>query len=208
MNNLKSLMKNKVFIFAMLSNSNSYFIATAVQFWATDYSVSVLGVQKELVFLWYSVVSITGPTLGIVVGGALCHYFGGYTKISAAYICVVFGLLGMCCAIPIGFTSNFYIFMPLLWLVLFFGGGVVPIMIGMMISAVEVQGKTTASSIASVASNLLGGLPAPFVYGLVCQVTGGAKSPYGMIGILYTSVLAEVFIICVAVQRNKSSLIK
>ena len=66
---LKSLISNKSFICLTLSLSVLYFVITGIQFWISDYFIVVLGVAQEKVFVYFSVSCITGPTMGVMVGG-------------------------------------------------------------------------------------------------------------------------------------------
>ena len=60
---------------------------------------------------------------------------------------------------------------PILWL---FGGGfVLPCATGIMLNTVEDQLRTTANSIANIWYNLLGFLPAPYVYGMIADSGDG-----------------------------------
>lgn len=52
----------------MLGISSLYFIVTGIQFWMTDYLRNVLQQEKSIVFLTYSILSITAPTLGALFG--------------------------------------------------------------------------------------------------------------------------------------------
>lgn len=52
----------------MLSISSLYFIVTGMQFWGTDYFRNVMHQEKDIVFLTYSSVSISAPTLGVLFG--------------------------------------------------------------------------------------------------------------------------------------------
>ena len=52
----------------MLSLSSIYFLVTGIQFWITEYLQEVLLVDKATVFTYFSLISITGPILGVVVG--------------------------------------------------------------------------------------------------------------------------------------------
>jgi hypothetical protein len=45
-----------------------YFVVTGVQFWASDYLIKVIKADRKLVFISFSAVSITGPTLGVIFG--------------------------------------------------------------------------------------------------------------------------------------------
>ena len=52
----------------MLAISSLYFVVTGIQFWGTDYFRNVMHQEKDIVFLTYSAVSISGPTLGVLFG--------------------------------------------------------------------------------------------------------------------------------------------
>jgi len=54
-----------------------------------------------------------------------------------------------------------------LWLVLFFGGFLLPPVTGIMLNSVEDYKRTSANSLANLAYNLFGYLPAPTFYGLI-----------------------------------------
>ena len=92
-------------------------------------------------------------------------------------------------------TALFVIF---IWLLLFFGGSITPGLTGIMIAAIPENSKEIGNSISQLFYNLIGYLPAPFVYGLVCKYTGGSKSRYGL-GVL---VLWGIFgVICLYFAR-------
>ena len=155
----------------MLAISALFFVVTGIQFWASDYLINVLEVPIGYVFPTYAITTATGPVLGAIFGGIVSHKLGGYRTFSTLVFCLIMGLVGCTAAVPAPFTSSFPIFIGLLWIVLFAGGAVMPLITGQMISSVKK--KFTANSIASLANNLLGYFPAPFVYGVVCAETGG-----------------------------------
>lgn len=76
------------------------------------------------------------------------------------------------CAIPIAFTDDYITVVVLLWFLLFSGGFILPSMTGIMLNTVDMNLKTQANSIANISYNLLGFLPAPFVYGSMCDIGG------------------------------------
>lgn len=98
----------------MMSISCLYFVVTGIQFWASDYLLNVMNIQPSLVFPTYAITTVTGPTLGVVMGGAVCHKTGGYRAKNAIYVCGIFGFLGCLCAIPVPFIKNFAIFICML----------------------------------------------------------------------------------------------
>jgi len=57
----------------------------------------------------------------------------------------------------------------------------VPFLTGSILHSVDPEHKTAAISIANFAYNMFGYLPAPYIYGLVCELTGGKRSRWGLI---------------------------
>ena len=51
-------------------------------------------------------------------------------------------------------------------------------------------------------------MPAPFVYGFICSITGGDKSRYGMTVLMYWSVVAIGFLFAALISRLKKRLMK
>mmetsp|Transcript_28055 Transcript_28055/g.27743 ORF Transcript_28055/g.27743 Transcript_28055/m.27743 type:complete len:99 (+) Transcript_28055:674-970(+) len=98
----------------MMCVSCLYFVVTGIQFWASDYLLNVMEMQPSLVFPTYAITTITGPTLGVVTGGAVCHKTGGYRGKNAIYVCASFGFMGCLCAIPVPFISSFPGFIAML----------------------------------------------------------------------------------------------
>ena len=161
----------------------------------SDYMLSVLMIEPTKVFVFFSFTCITAPTLGVILGGVIIHRQGGYATPNAMNICVVVMGLANTVSIPAAFVENFNVYAMLIWLLLFFGGFVVPIMTGLILSVVKPTEKTVANSVASLAFNILGYLPAPFIYGVVVQLTGGTKSRYGMAFIMFMSLPGLLFCI-------------
>ena len=61
---------------------------------------------------------------------------------------------------------------------------------GIMLTSVNEYQRTSANSLANLSYNLFGYAPAPFVYGLISQYTGGEKSKWSMGCLMYTTVFA------------------
>ena len=58
-------------------------MVTGIQFWVSDYMLTVIGENKAIVFPSYVIVTITAPTLGVLSGGILSHKSGGYKSSNA-----------------------------------------------------------------------------------------------------------------------------
>jgi len=91
------------------------------------------------------------------------------------------GLCAVASALPIPWFSSkddFYIVACLFWLLLFFGGFILPPVTGIMINSVGDYQKSSANSIANLWYNLFGYLPAPSIYGMIAAITK-VDSPSG-----------------------------
>ena len=148
--------------------------------------------------MYYSVTCLTAPIAGVIIGGIIFGSIGGYTSKKALRLCCVLGSFAAINAIPIPFLTNKISVYLLLWLVFFFGASILPTMTGIMLNSVEVERRTTANSIATLAYNLFGYLPSPFVYGLFSDIIQGDEKTSHRVAlavILYWSVPAVIFTI-------------
>jgi MFS family permease len=164
-----------------LGLSATYFETTNIQFWIADYLMNVTATPYELIVFMFTLVSFTGPFLGALLSGYVGAKIGGYTSVWALPICIVATALIAAAAAPIPITENAHVIFALIWLMFFLGGLAVPLLTGVMLSEVEAEFRPQANSLANTMYNLLGYFPAPFVYGWICDNTGGAKSKWGMI---------------------------
>jgi len=171
-----------------------YFIITGIQYWVSDYLITTLKVEERVVFITFAIISITGPVLGVVVGGNVTAYLGGYNSKSALILTMVVSALCVCSAAPIAFLNSFPAFVALLWFLLFFGGSILPCMTGIMLNTVDKRLKTAANSIANLSYNLLGYLPAPSVYGLIYDSGKGGNSREAMATLMFSSVFSVLFL--------------
>ncbi|CAD8061376.1 unnamed protein product [Paramecium sonneborni] len=179
--NLKTFFQNPVFVFSMLSLSSLFFVVTGVQFWITDYLRNVLLMTHEVVFKSFLIISLTAPLSGVYLGGLILHNFGGYDGQMAMQIAAIEALLASISGafIPV-FNNGIYVLI-FLWFLLFFGGSAVPAIIGIMITSIPKDQRSSGNSLSHLFQELLGYLPAPVLYGYITQQTGGSTSRWGMI---------------------------
>lgn len=133
---LKSVMGNTVFICLCLGLTGLYFVVTGIQYWAPDYLQNVLGVSADVASFYFAVTCFTAPVGGVIVGGIVTSALGGYNNPRAKKIQCVMGLLSSLSGLPIPWLDEFKYVGPLFWLLLFFGGFVLPPVTGIMISSV------------------------------------------------------------------------
>ena len=159
----------------------------------SDYLLTVLKIDQEKTFITFGIVSITGPVLGVVIGGNVTAYLGGYNSKKSLRVANVIACLCFVVAAPIAFINSFPLFIGLLWLLLFFGGSILPCMTGIMLNTVDRSSKTTANSIANLIYNLIGYLPAPMIYGLIYDSGEGGNARGAMATLMFTPVLSIAF---------------
>lgn len=196
--NIISIIKEPIFSFTCLTNSVSFFTMGIIQFWGANYMKESFNVEDDkMIMLVFSILSITGPTLGVIIGGVLGSYIGGYESKNCALMCSVFCLLSAFAALPIGLV-NFIPFCICAWLYLFFAGAMNPLETGIIISSLPSELRGDASSIMNFILNLLGNLPPAFIYGIISQNSGSKPA---MIACTNYSFLGVVFIIVATVFR-------
>jgi predicted MFS family arabinose efflux permease len=171
-----------------------FFIVTGIQFWISDYLQIVLKVDHKKVFIIFALVCITAPVLGVMGGGYYLKHIGGYQNRRALDVCLKISVLAAASGALLPVVDNYIIFVIMMWFLLFFGASIVPGLIGIMLSSAPDNAKEIANSISHLCYNLLGYLPSPFLYGLVCNHTGGATSRYGLAFILLWSYFGVLFL--------------
>lgn len=172
------------------------FISTAIIFWVPNYGENVLKANHDQVLAVFVIVSITGPVLGIIVGGAIVdNYAGGYEGKKSSLFTLFFAVMAVICSLPIKMISNFYIFGLCLWGVLFFGGAVIPNAQGIMICSLKPELRAVGNSISVVLQCILGFIPAPFVYGIIYNYSKSYDQKLAMALVLWYSIVGVIFYI-------------
>lgn len=189
---IKDLIKNKKYIFTMYGISCLLFVVTGIQFWISDYMQEVMQIPSSKVYVIFAVICITAPVLGVLLGGIFIQYLGGYTNKRALDACFKIAILAAACGIFLPVVDIVWLFVILMWLLLFFGGSVTPGLTGIMLSSIPDNSKEIGNSLTQLCYNLLGYLPSPFLYGLVCKYTGGTKSRWGLAVLLIWAYLGVI----------------
>ena len=189
---IKELITNKKYIFTMLGISCMYFVVTGIQFWISDYMREIMNISSSKVYIIFSVVCITAPTSGVLLGGIFIQYLGGYTNKMALNACFKISIIAAGCGIVLPLFNIPAVFVIFMWLLLFFGGSITPGLTGIMIASIPENKKEIGNSISQLFYNLIGYLPSPFIYGLVCKYTGGSKSKWGLVVLVLWGVLGVI----------------
>jgi len=201
---LGKLLTNPIYMATIIAISGLYFVVTGIQYWISDYLRNVLHAPASSIFVVYLIVSLTAPTIGVIVGGAIVHNCGGYSGDKAMPICILFSLFAISVGIPVPFVNEFYPFAILVWLLLFFGGAMMPGLMGIMISSVHTRHRSFANSTSQTFQNLLGFMPAPVLYGMLNQLTGSEGSRAGMMLLMFWSVPSVIMLLIAYYAKRKS----
>ncbi len=203
--NLSLMFKEKVFILSVLALANLFFILTGVQYWGSDYLGDVLKVQDESdINLSFIIVCVSSPTLGVIVGGVVSSKIGGYESKHSILLCLICGALAGGFSIPVPFVDTIIPFTIYLWLVLFFGGAIVPPITGIIISSLPIKLRGLGNSITNVFSNLLGYLPAPYIYGVIYENTKDTQKRMAFTCLMYYSLLGFILLSLATYFRYKN----
>ena len=154
--------------------------------------ISELKQKESIVFTLFIIFIVLGPVLGILAGSKVSTKLGGYNSKKSLYLACMMATFCVFCAGSVSFVYNFALFMIVMWLLLFFGGFMLPTLTGMMLNTVEENLKTTANFIANLSYNILGFFPAPFVYGAICDIGDGGHERYAMRTLMFSSVISVV----------------
>lgn len=115
---------------------------------------------------------------------------------------MIITVLGSLIGIPSALVDNYNIAYGCFWLQFFLGGLCLPVMVGILLNMIPPSTKTIANSITNLATNLIGYFPAPFVYGIIYEMTGGGDSRWGLITIQCSPVLAGLALFLAFIIRE------
>ncbi|KAG2528397.1 hypothetical protein JM16_002850 [Phytophthora kernoviae] len=162
-----------VFCLIVFGLTTVYFVVTGVQYWSTIFMIKSLHASKYLVNGLFVVVSGTGPIFGVFFGGWIIDRYGGYIGVEqrakALGICMILGLIAFSVSAVTTFFDDVYITSGFLWLLLFFGGAILPACTGIFISVVPAEHRALASSFSVMIFNLFGYALSPYLTGLIME---------------------------------------
>lgn len=150
-----------------------YFVVTGVQYWSTIFMIKTLHGSKYLVNVLFVFVAGTGPIFGVFYGGWLIDHYGGYIGVEqrakSLGICMIMGVIAFIVSAVTTFFDDIYMTAAFLWLLLFFGGSILPACTGIFISVVPPQHRALASSFSVMVFNLMGYSLSPYLTGITME---------------------------------------
>ena len=117
----------------------------------------------------------------------------------------MFAICAVGSAVPLILADDIMAFAAALFGLLFFGGALVPSLVGILLNSVPVEMRTSANSLAQISANLLGFLPAPSFYGQIAFFVADETSKIPFAGLISTLVFTVSFVligICAKVSKE------
>ena len=185
------------FVYSVLALSASFYTTSGLQYWMTNYLIVTLKMSEIDANFAFAGSVLTAPVIGAIASGQISMYLGGHQNLSTLRVTLVFLFISSAGAMVFPFMTNTRAALTLLWIMMATGAVYLPMLIGIMLNTVKPEQRAKANSLANFTYNLLGYAPAPTIYGLVMDLTGGKESRWGMVFTFYWGLWAFIFACCV-----------
>ncbi|KAJ9440751.1 putative sphingolipid transporter spinster-like protein 2 [Diplonema papillatum] len=197
---------------ATLTVSSLYFVVTGLQIWVAEYAVedeAPLHADPNTVVASFGFTAATAPVIGIITGGVILSKCGGYRghHFKTASIVFALGIFAAVFSWGAMLATSINTFMITVWLLLFFGGSMIPGLVGLTVISVPKPYRGISLGFATVVQNLLGYSLGPLAAGVVADNYGIV---WGMRLILAWSLVAVLFqcmVMVAAWVRDKSGVV-
>ena len=166
---LPRILCNKLYIFMSIGNTVAFFGMRVIQFYADKYMELVLDVDKNVKFVYYIVLCLTGPILGIVIVGLIMQKIGGYGSRNGMIFILVLNTVAAFDSLLYSATLNTFLSLFSAWFYLFCLAAVTPLQGGVVISSLPKELRGNGYSINMFFLNALGSFPSSYVFALVCD---------------------------------------
>lgn len=118
--------------------------------------------------------------MGLILGGKISTYLGGYQGPNAIKFCVICSVLAFGVSISIPYSDSTFLVVICFWFWLFFGAAMMPTLMGLMLCSLEKSQRSLGNALAQFFYCLLGYIPSPVLYGLVVSLDPNKPSRSGM----------------------------
>jgi len=166
---LPKILCTKIFILTSIGNTVAFFGMRVIQFYADKFMELVLDVNKNMKFIYYIVLCLTGPVFGIIICGLICTKIGGYTSKKGMIFILILNVIACVSSSFITISLHQYIALPAAWLFLFCFAAATPLQGGIIIASLPKELKGNGYSINMFFLNALGSFPSAYVYALICD---------------------------------------
>ena len=166
---IPKILCTKIFIFMSIGNTVAFFGMRVIQFYADKYMEFVLGVEQNLKFIYFGVLSVSGPILGVLIIGIIMQKIGGYGSRKGMVLIIMLNVIASLISITITISLNTFISLASCWIYLFCLAAITPLQGGLIIASLPQELKGNGYSINMFFLNAIGSFPSSYVFGLVCD---------------------------------------
>ena len=165
----KIVILNQCFIFSSLSRACLFFLFKIIHVFLKKYTFEALNYNNEITFFYYySLTTILAPSLGSLIGGAICNKFlGGYESKKSIWIILFFGTIAVFFITLARISIDFNYLIVYIFGYFFSVSAFLPTISGYIINSLHKELKGFGSSFDSLITNILGKLPSPIIYGII-----------------------------------------
>jgi MFS family permease len=196
---IRILLTEKIFIFSSLGISVLLYISTVITFWVSEYCKNVMKIPESTIFILFVVICVTAPASGIILGGCIVEKMGGYESKHSILFCLIAGALagGLSILATTPIMTSTSGFAVILWLFLFFGGSIIPNMVGILLDCLPSKKlKGAGNSLNMVINSALGYLPGPYIYGVMYN---NFKDTNPRIPFMITLLFSWIGVVCILI---------
>lgn len=158
-----NLICNVCFMCGVLSLTFLFFVLRGVNYWGTEYLTKTFPEQSRIVIrICFLAIAITAPIFGLVCGSNIGEIIVAYfdTREEYNYYNILWsiglGLIASLFSITACHTSGFLSILISLWLVLFFGGALLPLVSVTLLEILEPKDRALATGFNSLVQQLFG----------------------------------------------------
>ena len=166
---LPSILCTKLFILVSIGNTVAFFGMRVIQFYADKYMELVLNVNKNIKFIYFIILCVSGPILGVIIIGIIMQKIGGYGSKNGMIFIIILNAIASFISILITITLNTFISLGAAWIYLFCLAAVTPLQGGVVIASLPKELKGNGYSINMFFLNGLGSFPSSYVFALICD---------------------------------------
>ncbi|GBE59319.1 integral membrane family I protein [Babesia ovata] len=168
------ILSNPYFCFSTMTVSALFYVVSAIQYWTTKIAISMYDVPESLVHTLFVATSTTAPVMGVIAGSWVID------SITARYptqplivdiVIVSWTTVALSCAASAVVWQNFYNLVGCIWVILFFGGGILPPITLITINTISERLRPMASSICMCLYHIFGYIGGNLLPGIVMDVT-------------------------------------
>jgi len=163
------VLKNPIFVVLVLGTSGLFYVVSGIQYWVTLYLMMKFPGQESLIRGFFIVIATTGPIIGLIIGSLSGSYVKTEDKdeLRLGYVnqCLVYGCLAGISSLGAMYFQNLYLICFSAWLILLFGGAILPLITTAILGGLEDSDHTTGASLSTFSQNIFG-------WGLSCIISG------------------------------------